>query len=74
MHRPSNVDSQSGLKNNCKMLNKLSRLFRLFFQSTPEQKKMNQEGLSFNDSVLCIEPLSYINFFKFIELCIYRSH
>ena len=68
MHRPSNVDSQSGLKNIVKMLNKLSCTINYFSQSIPRtKKKMKEEGLSFNDSVLCIEPLSYINFISLLN-------
>ena len=36
MHRPSNVDSQSGLKNIVKMLNKLSRAISGYFSNPPQ--------------------------------------
>jgi UDP-N-acetylglucosamine 2-epimerase (non-hydrolysing) len=68
MHRPSNVDSQSGLKKIVKMLNELSRAIQVIFPVHPRtKKKMNQEGLSFNDSVLCIDPLSYIDFLSLLN-------
>ena len=39
MHRPSNVDSQSGLKNIVKMLNKLSSAIQVIFPIHPRTKK-----------------------------------
>ena len=77
MHRPSNVDNHSELKNIIKMLNKLSSSIELIFPVHPRtKKKMSQEGLSFNDSVLCINPLSYIEFLSLLGVqCVtYREN
>ena len=50
------------------MLNKLSSSIELIFPVHPRtKKKMSQEGLSFNDSVLCINPLSYIEFLSLLN-------
>ena len=68
MHRPSNVDELSGLKNIIKMLNKLSDHINVIFPIHPRtEKKMRQAGLTFNDSVLCIAPLSYIEFLSLLN-------
>ena len=47
MHRPSNVDSQSGLRNIVKMLNKLSETISVIFPVHPRTKKDESKGFKF---------------------------
>ena len=49
------------------MLNKLSGTIQVIFPVHPRTKKDESNGLSFNDSVLCIEPLSYIEFLSLLN-------
>jgi UDP-N-acetylglucosamine 2-epimerase (non-hydrolysing) len=68
MHRPSNVDDLKGLKNIIKMLNDISSKIKVIFPIHPRtKKKIQTQSLSFNESVICIEPLPYLEFLSLMS-------
>jgi len=42
MHRPSNVDTENGLKDLIRLLKKLSESIKLYFQYTPNKEKFRK--------------------------------
>ncbi len=70
MHRPSNVDSESQLKNLAEMIEKLAPLKKIVFPVHPRTRKnLETFGLleALGDRVILTEPIGYIDFISLIK-------
>ncbi|WP_435189527.1 non-hydrolyzing UDP-N-acetylglucosamine 2-epimerase [Pseudothioglobus sp. nBUS_23] len=63
LHRPSNVDHEKTFKGIVMALNKIALKLPLIFPVHPRTRvNIKKYNLKFNNNILLIEPLSYINF------------
>ncbi|MEA3499547.1 MAG: UDP-N-acetylglucosamine 2-epimerase (non-hydrolyzing) [Candidatus Marinimicrobia bacterium] len=62
-HRPRNVDTEMYLNKLVKFLNNIADKKKVVFPIHPRtEKNMKKYGFSFNDNVISIEPVGYIDF------------
>ena len=67
-HRPRNVDSRKYLEKLVNFLNNIAKKKKVVFPIHPRTKKnMEKFGFNFNDNVILIEPVGYIEFLTLLR-------
>ena len=74
IHRPSNVDSEDGLKKLCELIVHITKKYKLVFPVHPRTlKNMEKHGLydkiKGNSNLIFSEPLDYFSFQKLTKSC-----